>query len=146
MTRLQNRRNYICIILFSILELFAIVGAYAFHHFTKTRMGMLRHVIYLNSKWEKMLPITKIRWIAIIIIIALMIISYLRYRNIRISSKAYTVTTILTIAVNGWVLYFLLFYSTETNRAYYILSVCFILVTVFQNIVYHCISSIKSRN
>lgn len=145
MIKQQNRGKYVCIILFSILELLAIVGAYAAHYFTKTRMGMLRHVIYLNGKWEKALPIATIKWIAVSTMVAIIIIAYLCYRKEKPSSKVNMGTMLFTIALSGWTVYFLLAYNTERNRAYYILSICFILATVLQNIIYHCISSIKSR-
>ncbi len=145
MTKQQNRIKFIFMILFGILEIVTIIGAYAAHYFTKTRMGMLRHVIYLNGKWEKALPIPMIKWIAISIIIAIVIIAYLCYRKEKTSSKVNMVTMLFTIGVSGWTVYFLIAYSTERNRAYYILSICFILATVLQNIIYHCISSIKSR-
>lgn len=128
-------------ILCSILELLVIVGAYAAHYFTKTRMGMLRHVIYLNSKWEKTVPISTIKWIAICIIITLVILVYLRYSKLKAHSQVNTMVMLLTIAISGLTVYFLTFYNTGRNRAYYILSICFILGTMLQNILYHCFSS-----
>lgn len=145
MIKRQNRVNYICIILFAILEISAIIGAYAAHYFTKTRMGMLRHIIYLNSSWENTFPIPMIRLIAICAIIALAIIVYVIYLNKKVNSLSVTMSMILTIIISGWTVYFLLIYDTESNHAYYILSICFILITLFQNALYHCISSIKSE-
>ncbi|OZV11462.1 hypothetical protein CIW83_14360 [Tissierella sp. P1] len=145
MTRRQNRSKYICAILCGILEFLAIIGAYAAHYFTKTRMGMLRHVIYLNGKWEKAFPIPAMKWIAISIILALVIIAYLRYRKGNTDYNINIPVMLLTIIMSIWTAYFLLVYSTEKNRAYYILSICFLLATVFQNILYHCIFSIKSK-
>ncbi len=146
MIRQQNKNKYICVIFYIVIEALAIIGAYVTNHYTKTRMGMLRHVVYLNGKWEKSLPIPIIKWIAISIIIALVILAYLRYHKEKASFKVNMMVMLLTIAVSGWTVYFLLAYNTERNRAYYIISVCFILATVLQNIIYHCSHSIKLKN
>lgn len=145
MIKPQNRVNYMGIILFAILETAAIIGAYAAHHFTKTRMGMLRHMTYLNSNWENTFPISMIKSIAICFIIALTILVCLVYLKKRVNSLSATISSFLTIMISGWTVYFLLAYDTGSNRAYYILSICFILITVFQNALYYCIASIKSE-
>ena len=141
MTRQQNRGIWIwlCSILCSLLELIAIIGAYAASHYTKTRMGMLRHMTYLNGKWEGAVPISAIRWIAICIIIALIILTYLHYRKQKSHFRFGVIVLIWTFGLSVWTVYYLLFYNVEMNRAYYILSFCFILATVFQNILHHCV-------
>ena len=146
MTKQQkNKYNYICIVLCIILEILAIAGAYAVNYFTKARMGMLRHMVYLNGKWEKMLPIQMLKWIIVVTIIVLMIFVYLRNHKQKLNSLINIIVTLLTLIISGWTVYFLLSYSTEINRAYYILSICFILSTVFQNILYHCFCSINKK-
>ncbi len=145
MTRRQNKQKYIYVILFGIIEVLVIIGAYAAHYFTRTRMGMFRHVVYLNGKWEKTLPIQTIKWISISIIIILAILAFLHYRKEKANSQVNMVAMLLTIAISGGTVYFLLVYNTGKNRAYYILSICYILITVLQNILYHYISSIKLK-
>lgn len=144
MTKRQNKVYYISMFFCGILEVLALIGAYAANYYTKTRMGMLRHVAYLNNKWEKTLPITSIKWIAICIIIALVILVYLRYRKQNNNGKGTATAALLTIVISIWTLYFMLSYSTARNRAYYILNVCFVLAVVFQNILFYCFSSFKS--
>lgn len=146
MIKRQNRERYILIILFGILELSTIVSAYAANYFTKTRMGMLRHVVYLNGKWEKTLPIPTIKWFSIYLIIIIVIFAVLRYYKKDVNSKVNMVTISLTVAISGWTVYFMLTQNTVKNRLYYILSMCYILITIFQNLLYHCIFSIKSEN
>ena len=137
----QNKRNKICLILLSILEILSIIGAYAAHHYTKARLGMQRHVVYLNSMWEDMLPIQSIKWILVVIIIALGLLIYLRFRKQKVSSVTSTITFIWTIAISAWTAYFLIAYNTERNRAYYILCICLVAITIFQNILNHCFLS-----
>ncbi|MSU02048.1 hypothetical protein [Tissierella pigra] len=136
MIRQQNKLQYVLIILFSILETLTLIGAYSAHYFTKTRMGMLRHVVYLNGKWEKSFPISTIKWIAICIIIVLIIFIFLDFFKRDKRYRAKILVMLWTMVTNGWTLYFLFAYGTERNRAYYILSICFILMTLFQNIIY----------
>lgn len=145
MIKRQNRVNYTCITLFAILEVAVIIGAFATHYFTKTRMGMLRHIIYLNSNWENALPIPMIRLISICSIIALAIIVCVIYLKRNDNSLSSTMSMLLATGISVWTVYFLLVYDTESNRAYYILSVCLILITLFQNIINQCIYSIKSE-
>ena len=127
MTRQQNRGIWLCIILCSLLELMAIIGAYAASNFTKTRMGMLRHVAYLNGKWEQAVPISVIRWIAICMVIALAILAYLHYRKQKAHFRFGVIVMLWTFGLSAWTLYYLLFYNVEMNRAYYIMSISFIL-------------------
>ena len=143
MTRRQNRGIWICIILCSVLELMAIIGAYAASHFTKTRMGMLRHVVYLNGKWEQAVPVFTIRWIAICMIIALLILAYLQYRKQKAHFRFGSIVMLWTFGISAWTLYYLLFYNKGMNVAYYIISICFILGTVLQNILHRCFFSKK---
>lgn len=145
MIRQQNKGRYRFIVLFSILEILALTGAFSAHYFTKTRMGMLRHVVYLNGKWERAFPIQIVKWVSICIIIGLIILISLNYLKRRKHYKTNILTITWTMIVNGWTLYFLLAYSVEKNRAYYILAICFTLITLFQNMIYYCKSSMKLR-
>lgn len=145
MIKQQNRKKNLFIIFLVILEFLVMVGAYAVYYFTRTRMGMLRHVVYLNGKWEKALPIQTIKWIVICIVIILIIFVYLHYRKLKVNSQANIWAMLLTIAISGGTIYYLIVYSTENNRAYYILSICYILITLIQNTLYYCLNSTKTQ-
>lgn len=134
----RSKQNNICMILFAILEIFTMIGAYAAHHYTKARLGMMRHVVYLNSIWEDMLPIQSIRWILVVIIIILGLFICLRFRKQKTKPIIGTIIFIWTIAISVWTTYFLIAYDAEWNRAYYILGICFVAITIFQNILGHC--------
>lgn len=133
MIRQQNKLKLGLLIIFALLEIAALIGAYAGHYFTKTRMGMLRHMIYLNGKWEKMLPLDIIKWFVVILILIITIISLislLRRSNNNIGMLLKMISTALGI----FTLYFIVFKSAKINRAYYIISLCLVLGTVFQNV------------
>lgn len=134
MIRQQNKLKLGLLITFGILEMAALIGAYATHYYTKTRMGMLRHVIYLNGKWEKMLPLDLIKLLVVVVILiitAISIISLLKKKN----NDMDKFLKLISIALGMFTLYFLLFKSTNINRAYYIISLCLVLGTVFQNVI-----------
>ena len=145
MTKLQNKLCGACIFLCAILEALSLIDVYAADYFTRTRMGMLRHVVYMNGKWEKLFPIPFIRAAALCVIIALAVIACIRYFKMRINGMA-SLTAVLVVLLSVWTVYFLVFFNTGINRAYYILSICFILATMFQNIIYHCLCHMKGKS
>ena len=59
--------------------------------------------------------------------------------------KKMTGITVVTIAINLLTVYFLIFYNTTQNRAYYILGICFLLGMAFQNMAWHSILRLKKR-
>lgn len=133
MIRQQNKLKLGLLIIFGLLEIAALIGAYAGHYFTKTRMGMLRHMIYLNGKWEMMIPLDIVKWFAVILILSITImtmISLLRKRNNDIGK----LLKLISIGLGIFTLYFLLFKNAGLNRAYYISSLCLVLATIFQNV------------
>ncbi|TJX12871.1 hypothetical protein E9840_11720 [Tissierella creatinini] len=134
MIRQPNKLKLGLLILFAILEIGALISAYAAHYFTKTRMGMLRHVIYLNGKWEKIIPLDIIKWLVVVIILIITIISVI---SILKSSNNHIgkLLRIISVGLGIWTMYYLLFRSAGVNRAYYIICLCLVLGTVFQNII-----------
>lgn len=145
MTKQRNKIYYVIIILLSILEIIAAIGSYAAHYFTKTRMGMLRHVVYLNGKWEKLLPIPALKWMVVLIVIILIIFAYVLYKKNKKHSVAAKMLTVITISISFWTVYYIIFYNTGMNRAYYILSFCFITLTMLQHILYYCFYSMEKN-
>ncbi len=144
MTRLQNKLCGAFIILCAILEVLTLIGAYAAAYFTRTRMGMLRHVVYMNGKWEKLFPIPFIRTFAICVIIVLAAIVCIRYFKMR-QKGIVAAAAVLVILLSAWTIYYIISCNTGINRAYYILSMCFIMAAMFQNIIYYCLCHIKKN-
>lgn len=144
MTKQQNKVYYIIIALCSVLEIAAALGAYVAHYYTKTRMGMLRHVVYLNGKWERLVNVTALKCIALLIIISLIIFVYIFYKNQKKHSMTIKTIAIMTLSTSLLTAFYLLIYNTEMNRAYYILSICFIIITLFQHMLYYCLIKVKN--
>ena len=142
MIRQQNKVKLGLSLLFGILEIGLLIGAYAANYYTRTRMGMLRHVIYLNGKWERGLPLVILKWVTIFLILSLIILSIIKLfkRDVRFLDRIFLS---LSMALGLWTLYYILFRSTETNRAYYIVSLCLVLGTIFHNVLYKISNSIR---
>lgn len=144
MTRLQNKLCGAFVILCAILEALLLIGAYAADYYTRTRMGMLRHVVYMNGKWEKIFPIPFIRTAALCVIIALASAACIRYFKMRQKGIA-AAAAALVVLLSAWTVYFIISCGTGINRAYYILSICFIMAAMFQNIIFHCLCHMKRK-
>lgn len=143
MIRQQNRLKKIIVALILVLEMGSLICAYAVNFFTRTRMGMARHVVYLNGKWEKILPINLIKWGTIYVLIILMTLVYLRHKKENRISGINILAMLVISMMSIWTLYFLMAYSTARNRAYYILGSCFIIMTMLQHILCHLIFNKK---
>lgn len=70
----QNRTRKIIPLFFSFLSLLLFTAIIPLRFYTRTRMGMQRHIGYLSMKWEKNYNIGLIKVISIAIIIILILI------------------------------------------------------------------------
>ena len=139
MIKQQNKKYSIVILVCLLVQVLAIIGSYTANYYTKTRMGMQRHMVYLNDKWENTIPIDLIKYLLIGIIIILLIGMYFRYRKRTVFNKLEVITAIITLVINIGMICFLFFYGLELNKAYYILAILFVLIMICQNIIFHCV-------
>src|SRR5690625_5040241 len=145
MIRRQNKLKYIFVVLCELFVFSSLIGAYAAHYYTKTRMGMLRHVIYLNGKWEENLPINTMKWITIILIIGFVIFAITRYFSKRVNSISNKLLILSIVVISTWTVYYIIVNNTEANPAYYIISICLVIGTIIQNILYQIHWSIRKN-
>lgn len=143
MTKQPNNGRRICLILSGVLEVMAFLGAFAANYFTRTRLGMLRHMVYQNAKWEKAWPLPAIRWTAMAVIAALLILAYIKYRRCASRRKYDPMVMLWTVILSAGTIFYVLAYNAGKNRAYYLISLCFILAVIMQNIFCHCYFSGK---
>ena len=76
-------------IITNIIQLLLLTGAYTFYYFTKKKMGMARHIIYLNQKIENNYPINTIKYILLFTIVLLTIFILIIY-SITMNAYFYT--------------------------------------------------------
>lgn len=111
-------------IIFYTIEALLGVGAYVIYYLTRRKMGMARHVVYLNNKWKQAYPVERIRTgvivcILILAVIALLLLLREKDAHFRILNLA------LTAALAAGFLGFALLNSVETMRDYY--QICIVL-------------------
>lgn len=106
-----------------ILEVICFIGAYAAHYFTYSRMGMVRHMYYLNSQWENNLPLESVK-IGLLTIIALVFIILL----VRIIKGLQTnrIRMIVSLILLSFTWIFIILNNTASNTAYYL--ICLLLI------------------
>lgn len=126
----MTKRYKVVFTLISVGQFLATGSATIAHYYTKTRMGMQRHMIYLNRKWENALPLESIKWITLLFLVALLLEFLLRWKNYKGPLSAKIIMIVLSIVCFYW----LLFLSTGINKAYYIITPLLILTTILQHI------------
>lgn len=108
-------------IFFTAIQLLLYIGAYIFEYFTKKKMGMARHVSYLNGKLEEKMPIQMILYIAFIIVIILLLVFIFNYLKTKNNKKiVLLIFSVITTLIFGVILFL---GSLETLRAYYFLNI-----------------------
>lgn len=112
-----------------IMTVLSVIGAFELNSFTRRKLGVLRHIVYLNGVWEKAVPISSIRNIAIILLIASIIYVF---RMITKSDKANKIHNIIYLAVSVFTLSFIFTQSKETLRAYYMIGTLLLIGCIFQ--------------
>lgn len=117
----------------ALLEILAMVGAYAVHYFTRKKMGMARYVIYKNQGWESIYPMETIKWmpVSVILIISLLIV-VIFWTTRKKAAKQITVMILGMSALSALYIGYTVFNSTETMRAYYFISLLLAIAAVIQ--------------
>lgn len=120
-------------ILFTIVELLLLVGAYLVHFFTKKKMGMARFVIYKNKIWEREYPMELWKTFSILLIAILTISVVLYYFKKRgFISKITSVVTCTMLVTSALYTFFTTISSTKFMRAYNFVSPILGVVAVLQ--------------
>lgn len=104
----------------NLLEILLIIGAYFIQMFTKTRMGMARHVLFKNQQWEKELPLDLIKYgmIAIILLFFVgLIMLYIKKK--KSMNRSFLIRVFITSVLTLFTLIFLLLGSTSLLLSYY---------------------------
>lgn len=113
------------------LELLSIAGAWAIYYFSIKRMGMARHVLYLNSIWEKRYPVDLLIQSSLLIVAALGLLNWLHYRNHRPHDGILPRVLLIQLMVfTAGYLWFALSFTTRAVRVYYLLLMIFFLLTL----------------
>lgn len=119
-------------IITNILQILLLLSAFIFSYFTKKKMGMARHVIFLNQKIESNYPVIIIKYIILFSIVLLSILALVMYlknsKNRKISKLNIIATVILSLAC----ILFIVIQSKESIRSYYFVGILILLTFIVQ--------------
>ena len=110
----------IVMIIFDILTLALLASGYIIQYFTKRKLGMMRWINFHTYKYQKMLPLELLKYVAVSVIILLTVFIIYRFMKKRKAAKMIDRITITVMAVVTLFDFgFALFSSLESVRAYY---------------------------
>lgn len=110
----------IVMIIFDILTLALLASGYIIQYFTKRKLGMMRWINFHTYKYQEMLPLELLKYVAVSVIILLTVFIICRFMKKRKAAKMIDRITITVMAVVTLFDFgFALFSSLESVRAYY---------------------------
>lgn len=110
----------IVMIIFDILTLALLASGYIIQYFTKRKLGMMRWINFHTYKYQEMLPLELLKYVAVSVIILLTVFIICRFMKKRKAAKMIDKITITVMAVVTLFDFgFTLFSSLESVRAYY---------------------------
>lgn len=110
----------IVMIIFDILTLALLASGYIIQYFTKRKLGMMRWINFHTYKYQEMLPLELLKYVAVSVIILLTVFIICRFMKKRKAAKMIDKITITVMAVVTLFDFgFALFPSLESVRAYY---------------------------
>ncbi len=110
----------IVMIIFDILTLALLASGYIIQYFTKRKLGMMRWINFHTYKYQEMLQLELLKYVAVSVIILLTVFIICRFMKKRKATKMIDKITITVMAVVTLFDFgFALFSSLESVRAYY---------------------------
>lgn len=110
----------IVMIIFDILTLALLASGYIIQYFTKRKLGMMRWINFHTYKYQELLPLELLKYVAVSVIILLTVFIICRFMKKRKAAKMIDKITITVMAVVTLFDFgFTLFSSLESVRAYY---------------------------
>lgn len=110
----------IVMIIFDILTLALLASGYIIQYFTKRKLGVMRWINFHTYKYQEMLPLELLKYVAVSVIILLTVFIICRFMKKRKAAKMIDRITITVMAVVTLFDFgFALFSSLESVRAYY---------------------------
>lgn len=120
-------------IVISFLELLLLIGAFVLQYFTRRRMGMARHIIYMNQKWGEAFSLESIKIVSLILIVfLLMILLFLWFRRENKKNLLNKADIVLSVLLSTVYIVFMTMNSVEEMRAYYFIGILLWLATSLQ--------------
>lgn len=117
----------------TMLEAFCLAGACGIQVFTRKKMGMARYVIYKNREWEAVYPMESLMKMMALLLVVLTVgvfLLFLKRKKVTAGGMWFMnmAMIVFTVAYAGFTWY----YSVETLRAYYMISMVLAPAVLFQ--------------
>lgn len=124
----------------TLIQILLVIGAFVINHFTQTRMGMMRHVMFTNRKWQSQFHALTIKNISVVILgtallIAIIYMLYKRRNYIYDMSTKFFIIVSLVLIIGT--LTFMTVFSIESILAYYYVSIMLYMASLIQVIRLH---------
>lgn len=110
----------IVMIIFDVLTLALFASGYIIQYFTKRKLGMMRWINFHTYKYQEMLPLELLKYVAVSVIILLtvfIICGFMKKRKVAKMIDKITITVMAVVTLLD--VSFTLFSSLESVRAYY---------------------------
>ena len=106
----------------SVLELALVIGTWIVNYFTNKKMGMMRYVVFKNTRWSQKYPLEQLRFltIAVIVILAATLVLLLWKKMKQTGSGK--ILLVETVVLSASYIGFNLIYSVQKLRAFYFIS------------------------
>lgn len=128
MTKRHNKRLRFLVAGLALLELILLAGTYALQYFTRKRLGMLRHVVYLNGKWGANYPIETIKSVALVVLAFMILVMIFTLTRVGRGRRAALLSILLSAIAFG----FIVGQSPDVRKAYYLMGITLTLASCVQ--------------
>lgn len=133
MIKLQSRSYKLLGYFFLTLETLSILAIFILNKTTHSKMGMLRHMIYLNSRVESSVNIKTIKYILIVALVLSLIWTSKNFLQSTYKSK---LSFLWTLVLNLYSLFFILMRDTSLNKSYYYIASLLVWTSLVQSVLY----------
>ena len=133
MIKLQSRSYKLLGYSFLTLETLSILSIFILNKTTHSKMGMLRHMIYLNSRVESSVNIKTIKYILIVALVLSLIWTSKNFLQSTYKSK---LSFLWTLVLNLYSLFFILMRDTSLNKSYYYIASLLVWTSLVQSVLY----------
>jgi hypothetical protein len=104
------------------VQVLLMITAYGVQTYSMKKMGVMRHIVFLNHQWETKYPIIALKYAAITIlsVITVIIIIYIVFKSY---NKKVMSMLLVGVIVTLVFIFFTVFYSPDSYRSYYFMSI-----------------------
>lgn len=117
----------------AVLELALIIGTWVVHYFSNKKMGMMRYVVFKNTRWSQNYPLETLRLLTVAVIAVLTVsVLVLFWKRVCQAGARGKVTAVETAVLSAVYIGFNLFCSVQSIRSFYFISGMLALACILQ--------------